>query len=151
LTLTGCINNNYGELYSRAEQQLARVVVSFDSMPFLLKPGDAILERHRVRQESKEVNGMVVETYLTSDTPQAMTGNTASQHIKQSLGKEKKKEQYWKWHCLVWSYKFDGSFYKKNEIIEIKMKAENVSEETALCELNANSHAVRERYNESSP
>lgn len=59
--MTNWIDENYGELYDRVQAQLARSVVSFESMPFLVKPGDAMLVNQRIGQQSKEISGVVAD------------------------------------------------------------------------------------------
>jgi hypothetical protein len=135
--LTTWIDENYGELYNRVEEQLARGVVSYDSMPFLVKVGDAILVKQEVGQQNQEFSGVVAETYLTSNTPRRLAKHTETRYSEQSLSKETKKKQYWNWIGYTWSYKFDGSFYKNQEIINIKMVADELKGETNIHDLNA--------------
>jgi hypothetical protein len=135
--LTTWIDENYGELYDRVEEQLARGVVSYDSMPFLVKLGDAVLVKQEVGQQNQELSGVVAETYLTSTTPRRLARDTESRYSKQSLSKETKKKQYWNWIGHTWSYKFDGSFYKNQEIINVKMVADDINGETNIQDLNA--------------
>jgi hypothetical protein len=135
--LTTWIDENYGELYDRVEEQLERGVVSYDSMPFLVKLGDAILVKQEVGERNQEVSGVIAETYLTSTTPRRLARHAESRYSKQSLSKETKKRQYWSWIVHTWSYKFDGSFYKNQEIINIKMVADELKGETNIQNLNA--------------
>jgi hypothetical protein len=125
------IDSNYGELYSQVEKQLARGVVSYDSMPFLMRIGDAVLVSQEMGQQ---IRGVVAESYLTSTTPRTRARSTEPQFFKQILGE---KDQYWAWTGKVWSYKYDGSFYQQRETIEITMPADDVKEEIPITDLNA--------------
>jgi hypothetical protein len=137
LRLTRWIDGNYGELYDRVEEQLDRRVVSFDSMPFLVKVGDAIVVKQDVGQQTQELSGAVAKTYLTNNTPRRLMKHTDFRYINQSLGEETKKKQCWDWVGDIWSYKFDGTFYKQQEIVKIKITADDLKEETHIEDLNA--------------
>jgi hypothetical protein len=134
--LTRWIDDNYGDLYRRVEDQWARGVVSFDSMPFLMRIGEAILVSQKVGHQDQQMRGVVADTYLKSITPGSAT-NAESRYGKQSSSESSQKEQYWTWEGEVWSYKYDGSFYKEREHIEIEMPAGDIKEETAITDLSA--------------
>jgi hypothetical protein len=135
--LTTWIDENYGKLYDRVEKQLARGVVSYDSMPFLVNLGDAIVVKHELSQQNQELSGVIAESYLTSTTPRRLANHTESRYSEQSLSKETKKKQYWNWVGHTWSYKFDGSFYESQETIDVKMVADDLEEEISIQDLNA--------------
>lgn len=46
--LTAWIEDNYGNLYERAEEQKARGVVSPETMQFLIRPGDVVLSKEKL-------------------------------------------------------------------------------------------------------
>jgi hypothetical protein len=137
LRLTTWIDENYGELYDRVEKQLAKGLVSYDSMPFLVKVGDAILVKQEVGQQTQELIGAVAESYLQSNTQRGLVKHDWSRYRGQSVGKDARKKQYWDWKVHTWSYRFDGTFYKKQEIINIKMLADDLKEEISIQDLNA--------------
>jgi hypothetical protein len=135
--LTTWIDENYGGLYDQVEKQLAKGCVSFESIPFLVNIGDAILVKPEVGHPSQELSGAVAETYLTNDTPRRLDENTGSRYGNQNMGKETKKKQHWNWIGHTWSYRFDGTFYKKQEIVNIKIIADDLKEEISIQDLNA--------------
>jgi hypothetical protein len=137
LRLTRWIDGNYGELYDRVEEQLDRRVVSYDSMPFLVKVGDAIVVKQDVGQQTQELSGAVAKTYLTNNTPRRLMEHTDFRYINQSLSEGTKKKQCWDWVGDIWSYRFDGTFYKQQEIVKIKITADDLKEETNIEDLNA--------------
>jgi hypothetical protein len=135
-TLTRWIDENYGDLYSQVEGQLARGVVSFDSMPFLMRIGDAVVVSQKVGQQDQQIRGVVADTHLTSVTPRTIPNNGEPRYIKQSSAESSKKEKYWAWAGEAWSYKYDGSFYREREPIKIKMPVDDIKKETAITALN---------------
>ncbi|KAH8722460.1 hypothetical protein GQ44DRAFT_358600 [Phaeosphaeriaceae sp. PMI808] len=105
-------------------------------MPFLVKPGDTIIFSEKTSKGSKGLGGCIATNSLTSTTPRALGKDSQSRYGKASISKEGAKKRYWKWNVPVWSYKYDGSFYKAKSSVEIQIEASEIEEELDISSLN---------------
>ncbi|KAF2802195.1 uncharacterized protein BDZ99DRAFT_210908 [Mytilinidion resinicola] len=133
--LTGWIDDNYGEMYHRVEKQLDKGVVSYESIEFLMKPGDAIILNNKPGQEGGTLKAEIAASWPASKTPQKLADfGVDSPWVK--MNKDHKKKCTWKWIVDCWAYKYDGSFYRTERQVEIQLRAEKADEEVAIQKLN---------------
>ena len=130
LKLTGWIEDNYGETYSRVAKQLERGVVSYESLEYTIKPGDAFIITNGTKVEAQ-----IATSLLISRTPKQFGAEADMPWSKKA--KETKKKYNWKWTVDCWAWRFDGSFFKQENSIEIQMHADTLDEEVEIHTLNA--------------
>lgn len=129
--LSQWINDKYGSMYSRVSEQLERGVVSHESVEFLMKPGDVI-----VVNDGGDLNACVAANWANSTTPRLVVESQKTMPGTSSRRKGGKLFQ-WKWRLNCWSWKYDGSFYKKFEDVEIELETENIDGEIDIRKLSA--------------
>jgi hypothetical protein len=132
--LTGWIDSNYGDIYDRADKQLLRGVVSYESMEFLIKPGDVIISNDKPDQEDENLHAEIATSWPSSETPKLVDIGSDMPWAKKI--KEDAKRYTWTWNVDSWAYKYDGSFYRDTGFTQIKMEAESVDEEIEIRKLN---------------
>lgn len=133
--LTSWIEQNYGELYDLVENHLARGVVSARTREFLVKPGDVVVWR-----EKRDLTAVVAESWpLLTSFPQARRGLSLDARREESGIKNPDEEAIpvWKSTIRSWQYGFDGSFYRRERVLEISFEAENQEEEVPITKLSA--------------
>jgi hypothetical protein len=136
LKLTGWINENYGDMYRRVVDQLERKVVSYESVAFLIKSGDVIIVNSTPGQEGGQLKAKVATSWPSSRTAQRAVDSGSGQ-IWRNNPNDKENKYIWKWGVSCWAYKYDGSFYRHPENIEIKIEAQTLEQETDIRKLNA--------------
>lgn len=100
--LTGWIDENYGEVYTRVQDQLDRGMISHVSMVYLIKPGDAVIVK--AKKDDK------LRGELSTYSPQVESPQTRFAQGQDSVWanrgrqQEKKKRYNWKWSLQTWSY-----------------------------------------------
>lgn len=135
LMLTDWIDEAYGEKYARVDEQLKRGVVSYDSMVYLVRPGDVVVLNSKPGKEGGILYGKISEASPTSITPKALLLEPDESPWKKKVKTEKKKYS-WKWALPVWQYNYDGLFYKNRTFVNMEMEAEHLDEEIAIQKLN---------------
>ncbi len=123
--LTDYINKAYEPVYDRADALFSRNKVSFESMPFLVRPGDVLVSKtakriHAFQSESWTHQTTSGSPYMTIDPAQLGSGS---------------KRRLWAWKVNVWSYGYDGAFYRKRSGISIEFSAETPDEEIDMSTL----------------
>ena len=128
--LCSWIDKHYGPMYDRVNEQLSRKVVSYETMPFLVKPGDVLVSKHlgkwrahvatswSFNRNPKRKPSFIQETTWAPSS-------TSSESMVTS-----------RWSVDVWSYKYDGRFYRSKNQLEIDLKAGYMQEEVKMEELN---------------
>ncbi|KAJ4985860.1 AAA family ATPase [Stagonosporopsis vannaccii] len=133
--LTGWIDTNYGELYHRVDEQLDERVVTPETIVFLLKRGDAIVQKSKTGHEESILNGIISDGYPSSVEPVAKLEDSASPWAKRS--KPGRTKRVWKWTMPVWSYKYDGTFFKDHRFLDIEIEADKATEKVPINTLSA--------------
>ncbi|KAL2837239.1 P-loop containing nucleoside triphosphate hydrolase protein [Aspergillus pseudoustus] len=107
----------YGAEYEHTDSQIARGVISCQSMKYLIRPGDPLVFQSKGFPQAYQATSWVIPkpTYKY-DT--------------------KKDDRFVKsWEVSVWSYEFDGAFHQKPSTVEIKLEVTKQDEEVALSSL----------------
>jgi hypothetical protein len=133
--LSQWIDDKYGAMYSRVTDQLARGVVSYESVQFLMKPGDAVVVNSKPGQDGGDLSAKITATWPVSTTPRHLV--EAQRDFVGSNRRKGDKRFIWKWYMTCWTWEYDGSFFKRNEEIEIKILTEKVDGEVDIRNLNA--------------
>ncbi|KAK8114658.1 hypothetical protein PG999_006727 [Apiospora kogelbergensis] len=130
--LTSWIEEKYAGTYDRVDDQFRRGVVSQETMPFLVKPGDVL-----VWEEKRKVYAAVSRDWLRQSS-----APTASRAIKD-------KERDWtnagqsaskfstKWCVDGWDIGFDGEFYRRKTTVGLVLDCEQDDEEVEIADLKA--------------
>lgn len=133
--LTDWIDEHYGEEYGRVQEQLKRGVVSFDSMVYMIKPGDVVVLNNKPGHDDGIIHGKIAESSPVSITPKALLldpeGNPWQKKVKSN-----RKRYSWKWVLPVWQYTYDGSFYRNQTSLNVDMDADELEEEISINRLN---------------
>lgn len=129
-TLTSWIDDNYGDLYSRANGQFRRGMVSAASARFLIQPGDVLI---RTDEEG-------AEAYLATSW---FNDEKRSSHIRDSLGYPKflasgpsPKKSEGVWEVDAWSYGYNGDFYQLMRRFNIQLDADTPNAEIPIVDLD---------------
>lgn len=130
--LTGWIDENYGELYGRAEEQLKRGKVSYNTMEFLIRPGEVV-----VFKDKNSVSAAIAKSWPTPENTRELGSGYVAGHMGTDWTRDTHKttKSTWKWSLNCWKYKYDGKFYKSNERIEVVLEAEDADSEIDIREL----------------
>ena len=131
--LCGWIDEHYGAMYDRVNEQLSRKVVSYETMPFLAKPGDVLVSKDAGKwrahvatswpsNQNRNIKPPSIQetAWASSSTPAGLTEASVTS----------------KWTIQAWSYKYDGRFYRSKSTVDINLKASSMQEEVKMEELN---------------
>ncbi|KAI8630550.1 AAA family ATPase [Xylariaceae sp. FL1651] len=130
--LTSWIGDNYGAKYNFVDEQLERGVISHDSMPFLVRPGDVLI------WESKHE----LHTSITKSWPKQDANSIVAQAA------DMMKEMDWDnnrstaiqllttWSVDSWKYVYDGQFLRKQQVVKIVLEHELPHDEFRIQRLN---------------
>lgn len=133
--LTNWIDQNYGELYTRVDEQLSQSVVTPQTIEFLLKRGDAIVKNSKPGHDDGVVTGLIANGYPSRIVARDEPEDAASPWAKRS--KPGKFRRTWKWSTPVWSYKYDGSFFRDERYMEFEIEADTAEERVPIKSLSA--------------
>ncbi len=121
--LTGWIEDNYGDIYSKVKEQFSRGVVSSSTMPFFVLPQDVLVSRQSTA---------ATQCYTASSwARKTVSGNTLNRF--QSF--EDKEEVFDVWQVKVWSYGYDGGFYRNDSELSIRLKLDEKNPEIEIATL----------------
>lgn len=113
--LTSWIEEQYAEMFYRVGNALNRGVVTGNTMPFLVKPGDVL-----VWKEKGELNAVIAKGWACQESPieEEAALNTT------------------KWTVDSWRFVFDGRFDRKKHPVDIVLSSDEPDEEIRIEELN---------------
>ena len=120
--LTGWIEDNYGGIYAKVKEQFSRGVVSSSTMPFFVLPQDVLVSRQ----------GNTTQCYTASSWAQK---TVAANSFSKVLSAEDKEEVVEIWQVKVWSYGYDGGFYRNYSEVTIRLKLDEKNPEIDITTL----------------
>lgn len=126
--LTSWIEKNYAKKYGLAEQHLAKGIVSQETMPFLVKPGDVLVWEGR-----REVHAAVAQDWLKQISAPAFRQSNKEKEINWSKQETVSDKFATKWSAEGWNFEFDGEFHQKQTTIDIIL---DVDEESSIDKLD---------------
>lgn len=128
--LTSWIEEHYAEKFDRVDDQLKRGVISEDTMPFLVKPGDVL-----VWKDVREVKAVVAKSWPTRKPPiNGFQGRRSKeQEWTSDEGKSEKRKTIWT--VDSWNFRYDGKFYRKEHRVEIVLSSDQAEDEVQIEEL----------------
>lgn len=133
--LTAWIDSVYEEKYKLAKIHLNKGLVTLSTMPFLVKPGDAV-----VWKEKEDWNAAVARTLLVQTTPPILHWDkertTWTEDFRENANVEKSTKFFTRWSFDSWSFHYDGEFLRKKTTRNIIFKAESLDEEIEIRKLN---------------
>jgi hypothetical protein len=118
-------------MYDRVNEQLSRKVVSYETMPFLVKPGDVLVSKDFGKWRAHVATSWPFNPHpdrkplVFQETTWAPISTSSKSIITSST-----------WTVHVWSYKYDGRFYRSKNRLDIDLKAGSMQEEVKMEELN---------------
>lgn len=133
--LTSWIEETYGELYDKVEDQLKRGMTSIKTLDFLIKPGDVVAWR-----DKRDLTAAIAESWpLVGKIPQTREGFPFDFRRDEwgANNKDNETVPLWKSVLKCWQYGFDGSFYRRARDLEIAFEARDQEEEVPIRSLNA--------------
>jgi hypothetical protein len=129
--LTSWIDDNYGEAYDRADDQISRGLITAESVKFLVRPGDVV-----VKMEKQELTAAIATSWLASTSAPEVTNfddsfrwRTRKDHGEGPLE--------WGWACASKAIHYDGTFYYQPETLNLKLKAKSLKHEVPIEDLSA--------------
>ncbi|KAI0876601.1 P-loop containing nucleoside triphosphate hydrolase protein [Hypoxylon argillaceum] len=111
-SLTDWIEEHYQALYTRVESQMEKGVISQETMPFLVKPGDILVWENKNKFEAV----------------------IASWEINPAIDAEKASSV---WVVDGWQYSYDGRFLESDEVIKMRFKKVTMAHEVEINKLSA--------------
>ncbi|KAF5568819.1 aaa family atpase [Fusarium phyllophilum] len=124
------IDDNYGELYNRVEEQRKRSVVSPETLQFLIRPGDVV-----VWKEKKELMAVIAGKWPSLiSQPDAAHGSDFSKWAKYPDTSET--TPTWTWSFESREIQYDGSFYYQKGTTLLTLKAKSLQSEVSIKDLS---------------
>ena len=114
------MTSNYEKEYTHVDDQLSRGVISSAYMKYLVKPGDVLVSSKKEHFQAYMAKSWAEEKPITKHDSKG----------------EQDIEIRSRWQVNVWSYDFDGSFYRKATALTIEINIEDPTEEVALRDLS---------------
>ncbi|ETS84852.1 hypothetical protein PFICI_02877 [Pestalotiopsis fici W106-1] len=128
--LTEWIEEHYAEKFDHVDDQLKRGVISEDTMPFLVKPGNVL-----VWKEQHEINAAVAKSWAYRKSPMTV--------VQERIGKEQDwtgdgsafEKRKTTWTVDSWKFNYDGRFYRKELPVNIDLSTYQPQDELQIKEL----------------
>jgi len=130
--LTGWINKTCSVMYSRVDDQLKRGMVSSETMPFLVKPGNALVSLEKGTLRAFVASSWTFRTNSQQPPPFLQRPPTDWS----SDAKPARSRPTWSWSVRAWSYKYDGRFYRNAETPLITLSADHLKTEVEISQLS---------------
>lgn len=127
--LTSWIEEHYAEIYDRVDDTLHRGVVTENTMPFLVKPGDVL-----VWKEKDELNAVIAKGWTCKKSPVASTQKATEKE--RDYKEEKTASKTMEWTVDSWRFAFDGKFDRIKHPVDIVLDSDDPDEEIQIEELN---------------
>lgn len=127
--LTSWIEEHYAEIYNRVNDTLNRGVVTENTMPFLVKPGDVL-----VWKEKAELNAVIAKGWTCQKCPTAGTQKAVEKE--RGRKQEKTASKTTEWTVDSWRFAFDGKFDRTKHSVDIVLSSDDPDEEIPINELN---------------
>ncbi|KAI0444196.1 P-loop containing nucleoside triphosphate hydrolase protein [Xylaria telfairii] len=127
--LTAWIDEQYGDLYARVDDQFQRVVTSAETLEFLFKPGDVMIWK-----EKNEIAAAIARSRPIPKT-RPRPNTSRNYQISPLTLKKNASNSKWRWQVQTWQYYYDGSFIQKNITNQIIMQSDAQDEEVPISEL----------------
>lgn len=129
-SLTDWIEEHYQALYTRVESQMEKGVISQETMPFLVKPGDILVWENKNKFEAVIARSWSrCESLYKSSKPQG-----TSWEINPAIDAEKASSV---WVVDGWQYSYDGRFLESDEVIKMRFKKVTMAHEVEINKLSA--------------
>jgi hypothetical protein len=129
--LTAWIEERYAKKFDRVDDQLKRGVISEDTMPFLVKPGNVL-----VWKEHHEINAVVAKSWPVRKTPLSIIQGRRGKEQDWTSDEGTSEKRKTVWIVGSWSFKYDGRFYQKERPVEIILSSDQADDEIRIKELN---------------
>ncbi|KAI0972303.1 hypothetical protein F4678DRAFT_478772 [Xylaria arbuscula] len=126
--LTSWIDENYGTTYDLVARQKQEGVVSQETMPFLVRPGDVL-----VWEVKGELNAVIAWAWPTQTPYNTMKKNGADW----TKGPIVEQKTTWKWSVDTWKYKYDGQFFRHSQVTNIVFESNSSADEKPILNLSA--------------
>ncbi|KAK0639831.1 P-loop containing nucleoside triphosphate hydrolase protein [Cercophora newfieldiana] len=129
--LTDWIEEAYGAMYSRVEDQLKRGVVSSETVPFLVKPGDALISSGK-----GSTRAYIAASWPSKLNAHSFARSSGSAEFWSKTGDPAKDKITWSWDLRAWCYKYNGKFYKHFTTEKIDLLANAPDTEVPIVDLD---------------
>ncbi|KAI0892764.1 AAA family ATPase [Annulohypoxylon nitens] len=129
--LTSWIEKHYAEKFDLVNDQLERGVISQETMPFLVKPGDVL-----VWKDGEEINAVVSKSWPYQISPTLVIPERKEKERDWAQDKSQSDKCTTKWTVKSWKFKFDGGFYRKELPITINFSCDKFDDEVRIDGLN---------------
>ncbi|GAP85125.2 putative AAA family ATPase [Rosellinia necatrix] len=129
--LTSWIDEHYGELYSRVEDQLNRGVTSAETVQFLCRPGDVLLWE----DDNDTVAGII--TFWPVNISRPSLKPDSRDITRQGGFNPDNTTLKWEWRLGTWQYCYNGSFQRDYVRANVILKSNSFTEEVPIAKLSA--------------
>ncbi|PTB38395.1 hypothetical protein M441DRAFT_146680 [Trichoderma asperellum CBS 433.97] len=129
-TLTNWIDANYNEIYSQVDKQFEHGMVSEISISFLIEPGDILIDK-----DEDCIEAYLAVSWLGNDKPNAVRDHLSKRSSSDSGNISQRKRSQQQWGVDVWSYKYDGKFYRAKKRLNIRLDTDTTNTEIPILDL----------------
>lgn len=129
--LTSWIDENYGKMYDLVTRQQGEGLVSQETMPFLVRPGDVL-----VWEDKRKLKAVIARSWPRQPPHHTLT-HRKKNGTEWNNGLVADKKMTWKWSLDTWGYEYDGQFFRKNQAIEIVFGSNSSGDEEPISSLSA--------------
>ncbi|KAK8133590.1 hypothetical protein PG984_005602 [Apiospora sp. TS-2023a] len=125
---TSWIEEHYAQKYALAEDHLARGVISQETMPFLVKPGDVL-----VWKGMHGDSAAVAKNWLKQSSGPVLRQSSKDKELNWSKEAPPSSTVSTGWSADGWSFEYDGELNQKRTTIEIIL---GINDEMSIDQLN---------------
>ncbi|KAK7990084.1 hypothetical protein PG989_010399 [Apiospora arundinis] len=129
--LTSWIEEHYASKYALADAQFSRRVVSQETMPFLVKPGDVLVWEHR-----REVHSAIAKDWLKQTSAPVSHNSNGEKEVDWSRAGKSTNKSSTTWSTDGWSFEYDGEFHRHKKSLQILLEFDGASEELPINKLS---------------
>ncbi|KAF6841276.1 AAA family ATPase [Colletotrichum musicola] len=126
--LTTWIDENYTDLYDQVDSQIKRGVVSYNSMEFLIKPGEVLVSKTNDSVECQLATSWALpihEEILDEHPTENRSQEDESRHL-----------STWFWRVDAWSYSYDGVDRKRTRTVLVRLHTASAEDEVSIGDLD---------------
>ncbi|KAH7245220.1 P-loop containing nucleoside triphosphate hydrolase protein [Fusarium tricinctum] len=122
LLLTNWIDGNYSDMHAKVQSRFSAGYVSESTMPFFIQPGEVLVSKNE-----KGIQGHIAESWPKKDFS---TLGPPPDHPNEP------RKIMQRWSVNVWSYKYDGKFYRNHSALCINLEFDEDNLDVSIEKLN---------------
>ncbi|KAH6954339.1 P-loop containing nucleoside triphosphate hydrolase protein [Fusarium avenaceum] len=117
LLLAKWIDENYSDMFAEVQSKFSAGYVSESTMPFFIQPGEVLVSKNE-----KGVQGHIAESWPKKDSTFCSPPEYPNEPRKITQS----------WSVNVWSYKYDGKFYRSHSTLYINLEFDEDNSDVSI-------------------